>query len=319
ERGLVPYGGAGSQILLDTAETAIESGEQVSGLAGYLQRAGIGVIVVRNDLDPQQVGYTSAAVVHQTLALSGFTRVAAFGPQIGGAQIEPQATPQQQAELFAYPAVEVFTAAGFSGAGEPSPVQAPPAGRTVLVNGGPDALLQLTGQHLLGSGQPAIIAGDPLPASGSRPTQWAGTDGARRADMLFALINSNVSYTYTANETNPADDQLGTPGGQPRQLLPVPAAGHQTVAVLSGAAAVTVSSYGSWIADTQQDDPASAFDRDPATAWAEGNALTPVGQWIQITFASQVNMPAQVGIRLLDDGPDREIATRLRVSTAAGS
>ena len=45
--------------------------------------------VVRNDLDPGQVGYTSPALVHQTLALSGFTRVASFGPLIGGAQVEP--------------------------------------------------------------------------------------------------------------------------------------------------------------------------------------------------------------------------------------
>jgi arabinofuranan 3-O-arabinosyltransferase len=110
ESGLVPYGGAGSQILLGTAETAIESGEQVSGLTGYLQRAGVRYVVVRNDLDPGQLGYTSAALVHQTLALSGFTRVASFGPLIGGAQIEPRATRAQQAALPGYPAVEVYSA-----------------------------------------------------------------------------------------------------------------------------------------------------------------------------------------------------------------
>ena len=163
ERGLVPYGGAGSQILLDTAENAIESGEQVSGLPGYLQRAGVRYVVVRNDLDPRQVGYTSAAVVHQTLALSGFTRVASFGPPIGGKQLQPRATRAQQAAVPSFPAVEVYAPAGSSG--PPSPVGALPASQTVLVNGGPDSLLQLTGQHLLGPGQPAIIAGDPLPSA----------------------------------------------------------------------------------------------------------------------------------------------------------
>ena len=335
ERGLVPYGGAGSQNLLVTAENAIESGEQVGGLAGYLQRAGVRYIVVRNDLDQGQVGYTPAALVHQTLALSGFTRVASFGPPIGGAQIEPRATRAQQAALPSYPAVEVFAAAGFAGAGllgaspggRPpqtpplSPVSTLPVSQTVLVNGGPDSLLQLTGQHLLGPGQPAIIAGDPLPgASGFRPALWAVTDGQRRADTLFGLVNGNVSYTYTATETNPAKAaQLGRAGGPPRQLLPVPAAGHQTVAVLSGAASVAASSYGSWIADTQQEDPASAFDGDPATAWAEGDEFTPVGQWIQINFSGQLDLPASVGIRLLDDSTTREIASVLRVSTAAGS
>ena len=72
----------------------------------------------------------------------------------------------------------------------------------MLVNGGPDSLLQLTGQGLLGAGQPAVIAGDPLPAW-RRPALWAVTDGQRRADTLFGLVNSNVSYTYTATETNP--------------------------------------------------------------------------------------------------------------------
>ena len=175
--GLVPYGGAGSQILLATAEDAIESGEQVSGLAGYLQRAGVRYIVVRNDLDPRQVGYTSAVLVHQTLALSGFTRVASFGPPIGGAQIEPRATRTQQSVLPSYPAVEIYAAGpgsagpgsagpGSAGPGSapPSPVSSLPVSQTVLVNGGPDSLLQLTGQGLLGSGQPAIIAGDPWPA-----------------------------------------------------------------------------------------------------------------------------------------------------------
>ena len=316
ERGLVPYGGAGSQILLDTAENAVESGEQVSGLAGYLQRAGVRYVVVRNDLDPRQVGYTSAALVHQTLALSGFTRVVSFGPLIGGAQIEPRATREQQAALPSYPAVEVYAAAGAGSGPPPSPVSTLPVKQSVLVNGGPDSLLQLTGQHLLGASEPAIIAGDPLPVM---PAQWAVTDGQRRADTLFGLVNSNVSDTYTATENNPVGaGQLGRAGGPPRQLLPVPAAGHQTVAVLSGAASVTASSYGSWIADTQQDDPVSAFDDDPATAWAEGSERTPVGQWIQIDFSGPVDLPAGVGIRLLDDSTDREIASVLQVSTAVG-
>ncbi|HEV3069500.1 MAG TPA: hypothetical protein VGY50_16715, partial [Streptosporangiaceae bacterium] len=87
----------------------------------------------------------------------------------------------------------------------------------------------------------------------------------------------------------------------------------------AGAASVTASSYGSWIADTQQDDPANAFDGNPATAWAEGNELTPVGQWLQISFDRPLDLPPSVGIRLLDDSTDREIASVLRVSTAAGT
>ena len=63
----------------------------------------------------------------------------------------------------------------------------------------------------------------------------------------------------------------------------------------------------------------NAFDGNPATAWAEGNELTPVGQWIQVGFSGQLDLPARIGIRLLDDSTAREIASRARVSTAAGS
>ncbi len=89
ERSLVPVRRRGRADPAATAETAFESGEQVPGLAAYLERAGIGYVVVRNDLDPGQIGYTSPSVVHRTLALSGFTRVASFGPLITGAQTDP--------------------------------------------------------------------------------------------------------------------------------------------------------------------------------------------------------------------------------------
>ena len=185
----------------------------------------------------------------------------------------------------------------------------------MLVNGGPDSFLQLAGQGVVTT-EPAVIAGDPLPA---RPDLWAVTDGQRRSDDDFGLTTQNVSFTYTATETNPPDDQLGGSGGPPRQLLPVSAAGHQTLAVLSGAAQVTASSYGSWLEQSPQYDPVNAFDDDPSTAWAEGSADTPVGQWIQIEFDHALDLPATIGVQLLADSPAREAASQVEVSTAAGS
>lgn len=315
ERNLVPYGGAGSQELLDTAETAFESGELVPGLAAFLSRAGIRYVVVRNDLNPGLLGYTPPQVVHDTLALSGFRRVAAFGPLVAGPPASPQAPWPPAGSQPSYPAAEVYQAA--SPAQRPtSPVSALPVSNTVLVNGGPDSLLQLAGRRVLHSSQPAVIAGDPL--SGT-PSLWAVTDGQRRADNAFGLVNSNISYTYTATQDNPPDDPLGAAGQPPSQLLPVPAAGHQTVAVLSGAAQVTASSYGSWLTQEPQADPVNAFDGNPRTAWVEGSATTPVGQWIQISFDHPMSLPASIGVQLLDDIPSRSVADQLRVSTAAGS
>ncbi len=313
ERSLVPYGGAGSQVFLDTAENAIESGQRVAGLGAFLARAGIRYVVVRNDLSPAALGYTPPRLVHQTLALSGFRRAASFGPLVTGSQTNPGTIQQVRAYLPQYPAVEVYQAA--SPAQRPSaPVTALPVSSTVLVNGGPGSLLQLGGQGLL-SGQPAVIAGDPMAA---RPLLWAVTDGQRRADNSFGLINANTSFTYTATQTNPVDDPLGGAGGPPRQILPVPTAGHQTVAVLSGAASVTASSYGSWLTEQPQYDPVNAFDGMSATAWAEGDPSTPVGQWIQITFDHPLDLPGSIGVQLLARGVNRSVANQLRVSTAAG-
>jgi arabinofuranan 3-O-arabinosyltransferase len=313
ERALVPYGGAGSQVFLDTAEQAVESDRAVPGLPAYLARAGIRYVVVRNDLDPAMIGYASPQIVNETLALSGFARVASFGPRIPSSPSYPQAQTPVPGQAPSYPAVEVFQAVdpALRPAG---PVTTLPVDQTVLVNGGPDAFLQLAGQGVV-TRQPAVIAGDPLPV---RPELWAVTDGQRRTDNEFGLTTQNVSFTYTATGTNPPDDQLGGSGDPPRQILPVPAAGHQTVAVLSGAAQVTASSYGDWLTQAPQYDPVNAFDGDPATAWAEGSPYTPVGQWIQISFDRTLDLPASIGIQLLVDSPIRSVASQVRVSTAAG-
>ena len=184
----------------------------------------------------------------------------------------------------------------------------------MLVNGGPDSLLQLAGQGVLTS-QAAVVAGQKL---AEPPSLWAVTDGQRRADNDFGATNNYQSFTYTANELNPVDDPLGGEGGPPRQLLPVPAGGHQTVAVLSGAASVTASSDGTWLGESPQYDPVNAFDGSPATAWAESNPVTPVGQWIQIDFGRTIDLPPRVGVQLLDSYYGRAIANQVRVTTSAG-
>jgi arabinofuranan 3-O-arabinosyltransferase len=314
EQGLVPYGGAGSQLLLDSLESAVESGEDTPGLAATLARSGIRYVLVRNDLNPNALGYTSPQTVHQALASSGFRRIAAFGPLISGAQTDPGAG-QVQYALPSYRAVEIFEAASAIGTPVPAPATTLPVSRTVLVSGGPDALLQLAGQHLIGSA-PVVIAGDKLVA---RPAEWIGTDSLPRADHSFGLIDSPPSFTYTARERNPSGDPLGDAGGPPRQLVPVTASGHQTVAVISGAASVTASSSGSWLTETPQIDPVNAFDGNPATYWAEASPATPVGQWIQITFSRSLVLPATIGIQLLVDGSQRPVADRLSVTTGAGT
>ena len=144
ERGLVPYGGPGSQVFLDTAEQAVESGQEVPGLPAYLDRAGIRYVVVRNDLAPASSATATAGRERDagTVRLPPGRSVRAAdrrgtrppGPGRPGPASRPQ-----------YPAVEMFQAAARP-LRPASPVAALPVSATVLVNGGPDSLLQLAGQ-----------------------------------------------------------------------------------------------------------------------------------------------------------------------------
>jgi arabinofuranan 3-O-arabinosyltransferase len=314
QRNLVPFTGGGVSDLLNGAEQAIESGTTAPGLASYLARAGIRYVLVRNDLDPAQLGYTPPTVVHAALRDSGFTRVAAFGPPAPAGPAGQGTALQAEAIEPEYPPVEIFQAA--NPADWPAgPAAVLPAASTTLVDGGPAALLQLTAQGLLGR-QPSVLAGQDTRADPPAARQDV-TDGLRRADTAFGLPSNNTSYTYTAAGAIPPDNPQGAGGKPPRQLLPAGTAGHQTVAVLAGAASVTASSAGSWLWEVPQGDPVNAFDGNPATAWTEASAGRAAGQWVQISFRHAEQLSGPLTMRLLDDIP-RPVATRLVVTTAAG-
>ena len=313
EDSLVPYSGGGASNFVAGAEQAIESGAAQPGLAAYLARAGVRYVLVRNDLDPAQLGYVSPTVVHAALKASGFARVASFGTALPTPPAGEGTSLQVQAITPAYAPVEIFQAA--KPALRPSgPVSVLPTADTALVDGGPAALQQLEAQGLLGS-SPAVVAGQATSGAAAATSQDV-TDGLRRADTVFGLPGNNTSYTYTATGTNPPDDPLGAAGGAPRQLLPAGTADHQTVAVLRGAKSVTASSAGSWLWEYPQGDPVNAFDGNPDTAWVEG-ATKAAGQWLQIDFNHPMDVGTPVDIKLLDDIP-RPVATRLTVTTATG-
>ncbi|HYX59542.1 MAG TPA: alpha-(1-_3)-arabinofuranosyltransferase family protein, partial [Streptosporangiaceae bacterium] len=315
QRNLVPFSGGGVSDLLDGAEQAIEAGTASPGLAGYLARAGIRYVLVRNDLDPAQVGYTPPVVVHAALRASGFTRIASFGPLAPAGPVGQGTALQVEAIEPQYRPVEVFQAAD-PAARPGGPAAVLPAASTTLIDGGPAALLQLTGQDLLSTGQPAVTAGQDTVTDPPASRQDV-TDGLRRADTAFGLPGNNTSYTYSAAGTIPPDDPHGAGGEPPRQLLPAGASGRQTVAVLTGAASVTASSAGSWLWEVPRADPAGAFDGNPATAWTEASPVSAAGQWVQINFPRPRDLSGPATIRLLDDIP-RPVATRLVVTTAAG-
>ncbi|MFC9673285.1 alpha-(1-_3)-arabinofuranosyltransferase family protein [Streptomyces sp. NPDC056949] len=313
QRDYVPFGTPGNRRALDAVEQALTTGGEVPGLQDYLSRAGLHFVVVRNDLDPDQLGYVPTATVKRTLEESGYRRVTGFGPVTTGGRIA-DGTPLQVEGL--YPrlrAVEIYAPGS---ARRPGQAALLPVSGTAEVSGGPESLLPLSADPAM-RGRPSVLAGDNHPGIGTPALRTAG-DGLRRADTRFGLVGSNTSYTYTPTERNsPGSTQ--DPGAKPRQILPGDGVRHQTTAVLRGAAQVTASSSGNWLFHLPQYDPVNAFDGNPDTAWAEGTPGTPDGQWLRIAFSSKTPVPGTLRVTPLPQEGVRAAPTRIRVQTETGS
>ncbi|WP_435865182.1 alpha-(1-_3)-arabinofuranosyltransferase domain-containing protein, partial [Streptomyces spectabilis] len=310
----VPFGTPGNRRAMDAVEQALMTGSQVPGLKDYLTRAGLYYVVVRNDLDPDQVGHVPTATVKRTLEQSGYTRVTGFGPTQTGGRIAED-TPVQVEGLYPRQrAVEIYS----PGKDTPRPGQAgvKPVSNTAVVSGGPEALLPLSADPQLRD-RPVVLTGDNHPGLGSAPGLQAVGDGLRRADTRFGLVNTNTSYTYTRDEKN-APDALQDPGEKPHQILPTKGIEHQTTAELRGAKSVTASSYGNWLFHLPQYDPVNAFDGNPGTAWTEGNPGSPDGEWIKAEFRKKTAVPKSFKVTPLPQDGVRAAPTRVRVETERG-
>ncbi|NUP19106.1 MAG: DUF3367 domain-containing protein [Streptomyces sp.] len=314
QRDYVPFGAPGNRRAMDAVEQALTSGANVPGLADYLSRAGIYYVVVRNDLDPDQIGSVPSTTVKRSLEQSGYERVTGLGPVMTGGTIAPD-TPLQVEGLYPRQrAVEIYQPVSKD---VPRPHQAglQPVADTAVVSGGPESLLPLAPEL---RGRASVLTGDNHPGLGSPQVQVVG-DGMRRADTRFGLISGTTSYTYTSGERN-APDAAQDAGERPHQILPSTGLDHQTVAELRGARSVTASSYGSWLFHLPQFDPVNAFDGNPDTAWTEGSEGSPEGEWLRIAFAGgSYDMPSSFKVTPLPQEGVREAATRVRVETEKGA
>ncbi|MET9680911.1 alpha-(1-_3)-arabinofuranosyltransferase [Streptomyces coeruleorubidus] len=312
QRDYVPFGTPGNRRAMDAVEQALLSGAEVPGLADYLSRAGLYYVVVRNDLDPDQIGHVPTATVKRTLEQSGYERVTGLGPVMTGGRIAQDAPLQIEGLYARQRAVEIYRPAG-QDVVRPGQAGLMPVSDTAVVSGGPEALLPLASRL---RGRATVLAGDNHPGLGTPAVQVVG-DGMRRADTRFGVVNAGTSYTYTRDERNAPDAQQD-PGEKPRQILPTEGTGHQTVAELRGARSVTASSYGNWLFHLPQFDPVNAFDGNPDTAWTEGSPDTPDGQWLRIGFTGSYDMPSSFKVTPLPQDSVRAAATKVRVETEKG-
>lgn len=262
-RDLVPLGSAGATRLLDEIGRWLARGQGDAGLTRLMGEAGIGYVLVRNDLSYAAQGAQPLAL-HDALGSAGLTRVATFGPPAGS----PIETPDQtlnEHTLLPYPALEVYAVPDVTVA-RLAPVGAVAAGWT----GAEDAAALADAGLATTVVAPSALPDAPLVVS----------DGNRRRELAFGIGNGASSEVLAA----------GDPGRAGRRTMDVidPQAPQTTLVWGGGVQGVRASSSASDTTATlrigEGTSPLAALDGDPSTSWVSGTYGAAVGEWLEVTF-----------------------------------
>jgi arabinofuranan 3-O-arabinosyltransferase len=304
ERDLSLIGSPGNERLLDAIDQRLAAGDGSDALTSVLARMGVRYVLVRNDLARTDLNGAWPARISQALAASpGIMRVAQFGAPVG-------TTPAGDAAADfdpPYPPVQIYQVAGAQ------PVAAvQPAAGTLRVYGGPEALLTLAGEGLLGYRAVLLNSDAPgLPAAASVVT---GT--LRRRVRNFGELRTNYSPTLTATQDARTFEAVGdyTEPGWSRYLSVARYQGIANVTASSSAAGIEAipGQWGSGLL------PYSAVDGDMRTMWESGSLAGAAGQWIRLSFDSWRD-PRVINVAFTDSTALGPAVTQVAVTTAAGS
>ncbi|GEP32857.1 hypothetical protein NSZ01_06250 [Nocardioides szechwanensis] len=302
-RNAVPLAPAGNIRMLDAIEDQLVSGRPSAGLARYLRRAGIGHLVVRNDLRGND--QPPPVLVHQVLDGSpGIQRVAEFGPDQGSpVRIEEdgESTLVEDGWVERYPAVEIYEVLG----AHPAVV----ASSGPVVVGGPESLLDLLDVGELGD-EPTILAVDA--PEGIATDDLILTDGLRRREASFARIHDGRSATLEPDDTGRR--------GAPARDYSLGEARWETQAQILGARSVTASSSRAF-ADTSgpvlpETLPFAAYDGLTNTAWeSDGQDGLP---WVELELENPLSVAQVTVVAAGEEGDEVDQVERIQVETDQG-
>jgi hypothetical protein len=291
ERGVVPYGSAGSANLLEALDEEVQSGTlDPSALAPIARLMSAGDIVVQSDLQYERYNTPRPRALWQVLDPSP----AGLGPAVGfGSPSVTAAAPTK------YPLIDETELGLPSGAPYPPPVAVLPVtqprsiirsegvARPLLVDGDGSGLVAAAGAGLL-DGQATVLysasfAHDPggMANALAHGADLVVTDTNRRHAEQFGTVRENFGYTETAGEKPLAPDVRDV------RLPLFPGSGDDTKAVTQqlGVQSIQASSYGNPITYAPESRPDQAMDGDLRTAWTVGAFDDPVGQYLRITLA----------------------------------
>ncbi|MEU1425476.1 alpha-(1-_3)-arabinofuranosyltransferase [Nocardia sp. NPDC005746] len=291
-RDAVPLNPPGAIRAMDSVQRLIADGRPSAGLATTLAGQGIGVLVLRNDLDPETSRSTRPMLAHRAIEGSpGIRKVTEFGDTIETGKVEGLVSDGDLRP--GYPAVEIYRVEA-PAPGTPTSVRggvgAPdsfpgaftvPLANLPVVQGGPEAVERLRRNPAVPAG-PVLLSADAntagLPQHGVTITD---TPMDREAD--FGRVDNHNSA-------------LRAPGDARRthNLVPdYPVPGAPLVEGEWSGATVTASSAAGDATQLGGAAPgsstAAAVDGDPATAWISNGAEHAVGQWLRLDLDKPVS------------------------------
>ncbi|MFR9767156.1 alpha-(1-_3)-arabinofuranosyltransferase [Nocardia sp. SC052] len=298
-RDAVPLNPPGTIRAMDSVQRLIADGRPSAGLAATLSAQGIGVVVLRNDLDPETSRSTRPMLAHQALDGSpGLHKVAEFGNPIESVVIADDLVADGDLRP-PYPAIEIYRVDA-PGHGTPAEVRsgtgAPeafpgaytvPLGDVPVIQGGPEVLERMRRDPGLAR-TPALLAADATEAGlPLGPVTVTDTPMDREAD--FGRVDNHNSALRAP------DDARRT-----FNLVPdYPVPGTELVRGEWSGATVTASSSA---ADATQlggaapgSSTAAVVDGDPSTAWISNGTEHALGQWLRLDLdhpikAGQLNL-----------------------------
>jgi arabinofuranan 3-O-arabinosyltransferase len=303
ERNVSVIGSPGNERLLAAIDQRIAAGSGSAGLTRLLARMGVRYVVVRDDLSGPMLAGTWPAQVNEALVSSpGITQVFRSAQSMGTPASDDAVNDMDPA----YPAVAIYRVAGAEAV---ATVQ--PAAGTLRVYGGPESLLTLADEGLLG-GRPVLLNSD---AAGLPAASSVVTDSLRRRVRNFGELRRSYSPTLTAAQPARTYEAAGdyTEPGWSRYLSVARYQGIGDVTASSSAADIGAipGQWGSGLL------PYAAVDGDPRTMWMSGSWAGPDGQWIRLRFVSPVD-PGSIRVAFADRPSAGPPVTRVAVRTAAG-
>ncbi len=302
-RNAVPLAPPQNIRMLDAISHQLDQGRGSAALTGYLARAGITHLVLRNDLISS--GQPDPVLVHQAInGSTGLERVAEFGPTLGGeAHLERSNTKIviNGGWQNDYPAIEVYAVPPTTATDGP----AYSATGLPVVVGGAEDLYDLQDLGLLGD-QPTQLATD-VDEPPAPETSVVLTDGLRSVERHFGRVHDGTSATLAPGDRT----HMGNPT---RDYLPPDAARWLTRASTSGAASVTASSStadaDAFVSLQPGELPYAAVDSHEETLW-RANYVPGEDAWWQLDLGEETQVDSiQVTV-----GPDRQV---VQVRTAQG-